>query len=70
MLADNFLKRDTYLETMKKINKEKLKNIVIIGASHSGISAAWLMLNGPATYARNNSLTTAGSNRWKKFPES
>ena len=35
---------------------QSYKNIVIIGGSHSGFSAAWLMLNGPATYNRNNSL--------------
>lgn len=41
---------------MEKINSNKYKNIVIVGGSHSGFSAAWLMLNGPATYKRMNSL--------------
>lgn len=70
VLADSFLRKETYLRTMEEINQKKLKNIVIIGASHSGVSSAWLMLYGPATYARNNSLTTAGSNKWNKFPDS
>jgi len=50
LLGDDFLKRDIYKATMEKINTNKLKKIVIIGGSHSGFSAAWLMLNGPATY--------------------
>jgi 6-phosphofructokinase len=50
LLGDDFLKRDVYKATMEKINTNKLKKIVIIGGSHSGFSAAWLMLNGPATY--------------------
>ena len=47
---------------MKEINQNKYKNIVIIGGSHSGFSAAWLMLNGPATYNRNNSIGEKAQN--------
>ena len=38
---------------MRRIKENKIKNIVIVGGSHSGFSAAWMMLNGPATYCRN-----------------
>ena len=41
---------------MERIKVNKLKNIVIIGGSASGWSSAWLLLNGPATYYKNNSL--------------
>lgn len=47
---------------MKLINENQLKNIVIIGGSHSGFAVAWLMLNGPATYNRNNSLGERSAN--------
>lgn len=43
-----------------------MKNIVIIGGSHSGFSAAWMMLNGPATFNRNNSIN---SQKWKSMPD-
>lgn len=46
--------------------KEKPK-VVIIGASHSGFSSAWLMLNGPASYNSHNSLKLK---KWSSFPES
>ena len=47
---------------MEKINMNKYKNIVIVGGSHSGSSCAWLMLNGPATYNRNNSIDSKKHN--------
>jgi len=56
ILSDEFLKVDKYKEVMKTICEKKLKNIVIIGASHSGFSCAWLILNGPASYKHNNSI--------------
>lgn len=56
LLGDDFLKKDIYKATMEKINNNKYKKIVIVGGSHSGFSAAWLMLNGPATYQRMNTL--------------
>jgi hypothetical protein len=47
--SDYFLKREGYIQTMKKIgglNKtSSKKKIVIIGGSHSGFSCAWLMLH-------------------------
>ena len=36
------------MSTIKKIKSENLKKIVIIGGSHSGFSAAWMLLHGPA----------------------
>ena len=56
ILSDDFLRKRGYLNTMKTINENKYRNIVIVGGSHSGFSVAWLMLNGPATYNQNNSL--------------
>jgi hypothetical protein len=41
---------------MQKIKDNNYRNIVIVGGSHSGFSCAWMILNGPATYKRNNSL--------------
>jgi len=49
MTADYFLRRegfDSFINTLNK-NTEKRK-IVIVGGSHSGFSAAWLLINGPA----------------------
>lgn len=39
---------------------------MIVGGSHSGFSCAWLMLNGPATYNRNNSID---STKYKSMPD-
>lgn len=55
-MTGQFLKRDFFKATLEKINEKKMKNIVIIAGSHSGFSAAWLMLNGPATHNRNNQI--------------
>ena len=38
------MKRDIYKKTIAQIKEQKLKKIVIIGASHSGFSCAWLLL--------------------------
>ena len=46
--SDWFLRRSGYRQTMQKIVKGRLQNIVIIGGSASGFSAAWMILNGPA----------------------
>ena len=58
LLAGHFLKQDTYKQTMQRIKENKYRNIVIIGGSHSGFSAAWMLLNGPATYKKNNSINS------------
>ena len=58
LLADDFLKRDNYKKIMEEINTNQYKNIVIIGGSHSGFSSAWLMLHGPATFNKNNSINS------------
>jgi predicted NAD/FAD-binding protein len=39
---------------VEKINREKIKKIVIVGGSHSGFSAAWILLNGPADVLHNS----------------
>lgn len=56
LLSDKFMRKDIYKQTMDRIKSNKLKNIVIIGGSASGWSTAWLLLNGPATYYKNNSI--------------
>ena len=47
--SDYFLRRNGYIETMKKVGMLRKpgikKKIVIVGGSHSGFSCAWLMLN-------------------------
>ena len=59
VLADAFLRKDVYKQTMQKIKERKLNNIVIIGGSHSGFSCAWMLLNGPATYNKNTHVKTS-----------
>ena len=53
ILADRFLKRQGFNQIIEKINAEKIKKVVIIGGSHSGFSAAWMLLNGPADVLHN-----------------
>jgi len=38
-----------------------MKNIVIIGGSHSGFSCAWMLLNGPAMYYKNTGSVSVSS---------
>ena len=66
ILSDDFLKIDKYKETMKLISEKKLKNIVIVGGSHSGFSCAWLILKGPASYKFNNSMNLK---KWQEYPK-
>ena len=54
VLSDWVLKRQGFNKIIKKINAEKIKKIVIIGGSHSGFSAAWMLLNGPADVLHNS----------------
>lgn len=47
--ADYFLRKDgfeAFISTL--VSNPAKRNIVIIGGSHSGFSAAWVLLNGPA----------------------
>ena len=67
IMTDVFLQKDFYKQTMEKINENKYDNIVIIAGSHSGFSTAWLMLNGPASYCKNNSRKIDNV-RWPEFP--
>ena len=70
LLSDVFLQKDVYKATMSMIKEKKLKNIVIVGASHSGFSSAWLLLHGPATWKRNNALVRQGKTITRAhFPE-
>ena len=53
-LSDDFLKRSTFKDIVKMMNDRGInKNIVIVGASHSGFSAAWMLMNGPADILHN-----------------
>jgi len=54
MLADNLLRRATFKNVIKDLNSKNVKNFVIIGGSHSGFSAAWMLMNGPADVLRNS----------------
>lgn len=54
--SDEFLKIDHFKKVMKMICQKKLSKIVIVGSSHSGFSCAWLLLNGPASFNKNNHL--------------
>ena len=56
ILSDYFLQKAGFLATMRRIKSEGKKRIVIIGGSHSGFSAAILMLNGPSSLLRNTSV--------------
>ena len=51
--SDYFLRKEGFLNVIKRIKNENLKNIVIIGGSHSGFSSAWLLMNGPADILHN-----------------
>lgn len=64
ILSDTFLKRSRVLEHFRFIQDKKVKKVVIIGGSHSGFSAAWLLLNGPADI-HNNAHAQC---RYKAFP--
>ena len=41
---------------MRRIKVEKKRRIVIIGGSHSGFSAAWMLLNGPSSVLKNTRI--------------
>ena len=60
LVSGEFMSRDIYKKTMAMIKEQKPKRIVIIGASHSGFSCAWLLLFGPATWRRNNAIARSG----------
>ena len=57
VLSDYFLQKTGYIATMKRIQSENKKKIVIIGGSHSGFSAAFMMLNGPTSLIKNSVVT-------------
>ena len=74
IMSDHFLQKQTYLFTMRRIKHERKKRIVIIGGSHSGFSAAYMLLNGPATVLKNTWAIPACQRIYNKtgefsFPE-
>ncbi len=50
--SNDMLQEDGYKRLMQSLSKKesKVKKIVIIGGSHSGFSAAWILLNKPRSY--------------------
>jgi len=52
-LSDYMLQEKGYKEVLQRIKERGKKKIVIMGGSHSGFSAAWLLLNGPADLLHN-----------------
>lgn len=54
LASDYFLRSEGYAKGLSIIQESRKKRVVIIGGSHSGFSCAWMLLNGPATYYRNN----------------
>jgi 6-phosphofructokinase len=58
LLSDFVLKRQNFAQVVSQINEQKIRKVVIIGGSHSGFSAAWLLLNGPADLFANCSRKT------------
>ncbi|CAI2385090.1 unnamed protein product [Moneuplotes crassus] len=57
IVADHLLKKDGFNSFVTTLNDNPGKRkIVIIGGSHSGFSAAWILLNGPACYNHNKGL--------------
>jgi hypothetical protein len=54
--SDLFLQQEGYMRVIRKIKKDKGKRVVIIGGSHSGFSAAWMLLHGPADLWHNTAI--------------
>lgn len=52
--SDAFLRHEGFTSCVTQLNQRPSKKIVIIGASHSAFSCAYMLLNGPAAYYRNN----------------
>jgi hypothetical protein len=52
--SDEFLRCEGFKRHIGRVAQAKTKRVVIIGGSHSGFSCAWMLLNGPATYQKNN----------------
>ena len=57
IMSDYMLQREGFRKTIHRLKERNRKKIVIIGGSHSGFSAAWLLLNGPADLLHNTHVT-------------
>ena len=66
ILSDQFLQKETFTRTMRRIKLEKKRKIVIIGGSHSGFSAAWLLLNGPSSLLKNTKIIPKCQQEYQK----
>jgi len=49
--SDNILQEQGYMKMISNLKGKKEKKVVIIGGSHSGFSAAWILLNGPSKFS-------------------
>ena len=57
-LSDYMLYEKGYKEVLQRLKQPTCrKKIVIMGGSHSGFSAAWILLNGPADLLHNTHVT-------------
>ena len=51
--SDEVLKKEGFIKLLKYIKDNNVKEISIIGGSHSGLSLAWMLLNGSAMHDFN-----------------
>jgi len=49
-VSDEVLKRDGFVKLLTHIKQNDVKEISIVGGSHSGLSCAWMLINGSAMY--------------------
>ena len=48
--SDDVLKKEGFIKLLNYIKNNNVKEISIIGGSHSGLSWAWMLLNGSAMH--------------------
>jgi hypothetical protein len=58
-LSDYMLQEKGFKEVLQRLKdgSPSRRKIVIMGGSHSGFSAAWILLNGPADLLHNTHVT-------------
>ena len=68
--SDDFLKEEVFMATIKRLKSAGRPKVVILGGSHSGFSAAWMLLNGPADLWHNtHRVPTCVKNRKPGDPQ-
>jgi len=53
VLGDDFLKRDRFMAGIEMLKQKRSPKVVIIGGSHSGFSAANMLIHGPNLWNHN-----------------